>query len=216
VDDLEPEAAADVVRWLGTRKHRVAQRAVVRAMTDERQEVRAAAFETAPNLPVPRILPALARVLSDDDEDRASEPLASLDRLGGEQVSATVSGLVPEVRPRVAVGLLEFLAKRGAVDQVEAVYAQTFATEKGVRAAAFAALPAVVTAGDVTRLLERLLQADDDRAVSGLQAALVAAARQIPDEQVRTADMVAAFATAGGKEKVRLLAVLAALKGRRR
>jgi len=205
-----PEARLEIMAMLGQRGDETALPALLDALGDADQSTRLMAINAAMRLggikAVPKVLEALQTA---EDSGEIKTAKAALLRVGGNQVTAQAAKALPAVTPAARKALVELLAARRAVAQKEAVFACAKDVDQAVQVAATKALVNLTTADDLPRLVDLLLAAQSDRAVSAAVDTVIAVAAQLEDKEQRDDLLVAALDQAPTEKHGRLFEAMA-------
>ena len=215
LENSRPEIRAEIIGMLERRGDLSALPVILAELKNEEPVVRLAAIPAVVKLGDSSVLPELWPLLqSGSPEEIEVLKLAFLSfptRLIAPQAARILSGVPPEAK----IALVEILAERQAKEYTDAVLNQTESQEDSVREAALAALESLAREEDLPLLLDRLLEASENREIVLLQNALVSSAQLIEDGEARADPVLAALETREGKNYVDLLRVLPRIGGAR-
>ncbi len=214
MQQADPDLRAGIIRMLGRRNDPAALPAINHALSDREPSVRIAAVEAAAQLGGADAIDGILGLL--ERTERADEIAAVRDAIVPFPLKYTVPAAVRELNsatPKARVMLLQFCSGCGNLVPFSAIYPFVRDESVPVRLAAIKTLENVAEPGDVTHLVQMLLEARSDAEWTALQRALAATAARNPTSASRADVILAALDTAGARNRVTLLRALGRVGG---
>jgi len=203
-----------ILRMLGQRDDLTALPTLVAALEDPDASVRLAAVHATVDLAgaqaIDDLLQAMQRAET-PEEIRAFQ--AALSQLGGPDALLALATALRDmpVKPRIA--LIEILEKRQARACSGEIIMQAKGDDPTVRSAAFKALNKVARGSDLPVLIELLLQTRQGSNVTPARKAVIAAARQIDNQNEATAGLLTALGAGNKDTKILIIKTLPGIGG---
>ncbi len=160
----------------------------------------------------PDVLPAAISMLKEANSDEAQEIQNVILRLVGPNQVKVIAAALPDMSPTGQKALIEVLSDRYAGEYFMDVYKLTESENAEVKAAAFAGLKTMADDSRIKPLLKLLYFSEEDKYIPEVQSALVAAAKNIPDETKQAQPILDAYSGAT-KNQDRFYGVLSQLGG---
>ena len=182
-------------------------------LEDRDEAVRLAAIPAAARMGGRDVLPELLAVLRSGDADEIDRAKQAVLLLAREPDMKAIAGAMPGAPAATQVVLLGILQERRATDCVDAVFQAAAAENADVRKAALKALSALASPDDLSKVVDILLQAENEREQSGAQRCVVALAGLVPGIEARTSVLREAYASADDSKKALILGILPELGG---
>ena len=184
--------------------------ALVAAAGDEDKRVRIAVVKALAGAAPEKCVQIATAAMKSTDAAELAGAKSVLLRVKAKGLPAAAAAALDKASTEGKVAILEVLAARGATDQTPAVIAQLDSKQAPVRQGAAHAMGALAGAGDIAKILEKLVAATDSREKAGLRGASVAAMRRTG---AGAKPVVKALSGAGGARRATLLGVLAGIGG---
>lgn len=203
------EVLAEIIVMLGLRGDKAAFSMVRGHLSSPDPGIRTAAVTASASLSGLEALPDIWPLLESGD---AAEITAIRDVLLGlpaEQVVPQAVARLAYVPPTSQRALIEVLAARRAGESIGYVLALSRSEDEDLRKTALTALERLVRAQDVDRILELLFSAPRRSEIPLIQNALVAAALQAPEPELRAARILEAYEGSSEQQRPDLLRPLA-------
>ena len=200
--ELQPENRTLVLLALGDRGDASAAGAVLKYAGDPDPAVRMAALAAVGKLGDADAVKPLVAHLTGTPEEEADAAERALTVLKGNDVDATLSGLLEGAVPTLRTRLLLVLGARGMAGAVQAMLVSTEDPDPAVRQAVFKALGMGVSAKDFPLLVDALVAAQDDTREAA-ELGTVAAMRRL-GPGAGAAPLLTARYKSSFKKKVRL------------
>jgi len=189
-----------------------AESTVLEALHDKDKAIRLAAIPAVAEMDRAGAVEPLLDALRGDQPDEAKLIQRVLLPLIQAKHLPLVVARLPQVPPASRAVLLDILAARGTVAQLDAALASTGDAEPTVRLAAIKALGALADEKAVPKLIELLLKAEGAEQ-GAVQRAVVAACERIPQADQRGGPILAALGSAQSAKRALLLRTLPRLGG---
>lgn len=212
LQEVGPEAQAEIIAMLGRRGDRLALPVVLGYLHSPDVGIRIAAIPAAFQIGGAQVLRDLLPLLDTEDREQIQTLQAVFLEMSADSVIIELGERLDKVGHPVQAALLEVLASRRAAPYVDKVFALLESENSSVRKAAFANLSAFVGPADLYRLLE-LLETAARSEVRHIQDAIVASANQIPEPEARAGLILSAISASRGVLKADLLRPLARIGG---
>ena len=200
--ELQPEGRALVLQALGDRGDTAAAGGALKFLSDPDPAVRLGALSAAGKLGGAEAVKPLAERLSGTPDNEAAAAEKALSELKGNDVDASLAGLLEGAAPPLHARLLIVLGARAAAGVVPAMFADTANEDLAVRQAAFKALGMAASAKDFPELVNALASAPDDTQAAA-ETGTVAAMRRLGPE-TNAATLLAQRFRGSFKKKVRV------------
>ncbi len=198
----DPSVRADILAMLGHRGDKSAAAWILKKkmLEDPNPQVRQAALETYTRLTGKEALPLLLDHLkSGQDVPFVRDLILTLvGRDDLPQIAATACATTGEA----LAACLYMIGVRGGSDYFHLVYEQCSSDDPQVRSAAYAALPGVVSAADLSEALELLLSARTEEEVTQARQAVVTALNEAPDKKAALDKLVKVMDAIRDKERI--------------
>ncbi|MEA3365385.1 MAG: HEAT repeat domain-containing protein, partial [Candidatus Hydrogenedentes bacterium] len=208
MDQVSPEVQAEIIIMLGNRGDKVASDTLTRQILSEEKVVRMAAIDAATKLTGSRaVAPMLERLRKGAEEDEIEAIKSALLRAPGRQVVKACAQALDKTPPEARIALLGVLKQRHAEIARREVFAQTKAEDEAVRLAAIDALSTVAKPGDVSRVVDLVVEAPSEAEKAAARTVLVTLAGEKPRR------LLNAIEKHNGQAKADLLAALPAIGG---
>jgi HEAT repeat protein len=207
------EVLAEIIVMLGLRGDKAAFSMVRGHLSSPDPGIRTAAVTASARLGGLEALPDIWPLLESGD---AAEITAIRDVLLGlpaEQVVPQAVARLAYVPPTSQRALIEVLAARRAGESIGYVLALSRSEDEDLRKTALTALERLVRAQDVDRILELMFSAPRRSEIPLIQNALVAAALQAPEPELRAARILEAYEGSAEQQRPDLLRPLARIGG---
>ncbi len=213
LEDNPPEIQAEIIRMLGERKDTTALPAVREKMSSSQAIIRQASVVAAFRLGGDEILSEIWPLLSTENPEEIAVIQLVLSQFPADLVIPEAAARLDSVPAPVQAALIEILADRQAVQYAEKVLFMTSNENEMVHKAALSALEKLVSPEHISRILEMLTSPAQRSDIPALQNALVAAARQISDEEERTLKILEAYEKCEDQQKPDILRPLSRIGG---
>ncbi|MFQ5806313.1 MAG: HEAT repeat domain-containing protein [Phycisphaerae bacterium] len=206
-------ARAGILAVLARRGDVAALPAALTALKDADKDVRIAAVKASAALGHEKALGPLVAFLDTDQADERKAAEQALTELPGEQVSAELAAAIRRAPALVRSALLDVLARRGAVSQLDMIF--TFATDRSerVRIAAINAVGELADEQAVSKLVPLLRRAKSEAEREALEVALAATACRADSAFKRSAFIIVAIDRDRVRDYCSLLRVLGRIGG---
>jgi HEAT repeat protein len=213
MEDVSPEVQAEIIAMLGLRGDVTALPVVLKDLKSEEKLIRLAAIPAAAQLGELGVLEDLMRCLETDQEDETRVVKQALMGYSAARVIPRAVNLIDDMPPLGRVVLIEILAERAALEQVDVLFSETKSEHKGVRMAALAGLEPLVSESDLPRLIKLLVETNDSKEISLIQNAAVVSANKIPALELRADLFLGTLAAIEGAKRVDLFRPLSRIGG---
>jgi HEAT repeat protein len=208
-----PDVRAPIVEMLGRRGDASALPFIRDRLLDKDAGVRAAAIAAAARLGGDASLPDLMSLMNVAGEEEMPALRAALLGFDGRVVvPAAVRAIDTTPLPGRAV-LIEVLGEKGALQEIDRVFALASDPEPATRAAALGALAELASESDLPRIVARLETAGDAEDIIRLQDAAAAASVRAPEAATRGQALVDLMKDASPGRKIAILRVLPKVGG---
>ena len=199
---VDPERRAEIVAMLGRQGDRRSLPFIRASLGAPEPAVALAAAEALAKIEGPAATPDLVSLLktrTGEDAQRVADLLLwTADAKGLEGLAALLDG----GQPAQKAAAVRVIGARGGSRFAARVMPLTADPDPGIRAAAFTALPGVVTAGDIPALLKLLEGASEAQQVRDAQKALLAAVEQVEPEDAQAKPLLEAMKTSAHPERI--------------
>lgn len=210
---LAPNVQAVVIEALASRGDRAASPAVVAATSSNDAGVRVAALQAIASLGDASLVPLLAKAATGEAAAEADAARTSLVLLKGKDVDAAVLAELRKADARGKVEMIKALAARRAEGAVPELLKAAQDKSEEVRREAFTAIGRLATEKAMPDLVALLVKGQDDAALKAAERAVLTVAREIKDEEVRSAPLLAALPKATPSGKCAILRILGRFGG---
>jgi len=207
------EVLAEIIVMLGLRGDKAAFPLVRRHLSSPDPGIRTAAVTASVRLGGLEALPDIWPLLESGDDREINAIRDVLLGLPAEQVVPQTVARLAHVPPPSQMALIEVLAARRAGDSLGYVLALSRSEDEALRKTALTALERLVRAQDVDMILELLISDLRRSEIPPVQNALVAAALQAPEPELRAARILEAYEGAAQQHRPDLLRPLARIGG---
>jgi HEAT repeat protein len=210
---VSPEARAQIIGMLGRREDGTALAFIKESLRTEEPAVRRAAIEAAARLGGDGILDSLSPLWRTADEEEAAALEKAYLSLAADRSVPDAAGAYASASPPAQAAIIEILGERRARGYAGTVLAAVENRDEKIRQRALAALEAVVSEKDLSRIIHLLKSAGEPSETSLLQNALAAAARQAADREAAAGLIIEAMHRAKGQKRIDLLRPLSRIGG---
>jgi len=213
--EASPESRAQIIVMLGRRGDGAALPFIKESLKSEAKAVRLAAIAAAARLGGSEVMPSLSPLWQSADEEEAEALKRGFLTF---PVGAAIAELVrtyDSASPFGKSAIIEALGERRAVEHSGIVLAAAGSDNEPIRKSALAALENVARAQDLPQIMELTLAAADPAEILALQNALVAAARQLEDPDMRADPVLEKMLRAQGSQRLSFMRPLARIGGDR-
>lgn len=208
-----PDARPEIISMLGIRSDLLALPLVTSSLSDQdiivRREASVAIVKINGNKSVPALIDYMLKFSSDNDQEAAKTALKTV--IGNNNISV----LLPVLKSGNTAArktIIELLAWNKGHDFFAEVFPFTASTEESLKTASMKALADLAGPSDLPKLIELLAATGNKEHISFIQAAIAAAAAQIPDPEKRSSSLLIALGSNIQKDKI--IPVLAKTGGR--
>ena len=210
---LPPPAQVLVIGAFASRGDAAALPAVTAVAGSQDPQVRVAALTALGTMGGAASVPLLVKATASDQKPEADAARASLVILGGEGVDAAILAELKKADPNGRVELIKTLAARRAQGAVPELLKIAEDPDEAVRREAFTAIGKLADAKTFPALVALVVKARSDDSLKAAERAVLTVARDITDDEARTAALVGALPGATGAGKTALLSILARFGG---
>jgi len=186
----------------------------MQSLRSNEKVVRLAAIPAASQLGGSDVLTDLLALLQTNEADEIKAVKQALMCLPGPKVVPEAAKVLEEVPPLGRVALIEILSERRAKEHVDIIFAQTKSENDKVRDAAVRGLEHLVSEKDLPRLIDILIEAQNNTEILLAQNAAVASANQISDPEKRADMFLEKLEKTTGAKRADLLKPLARIGGK--
>jgi HEAT repeat protein len=208
-----PDARPEIISMLGIRSDLLALPLVTSSLSDQdinvRREASVAIVKINGNKSVPALIDYMLKFSSDNDQEAAKTALKTV--IGNNNISV----LLPVLKSGNTAArktIIELLAWNKGHDFFAEVFPFTASSEESLKTASMKALADLAGPSDLPKLIELLAATGNKEHISFIQAAIAAAAAQIPDPEKRSSSLLIALGSNIQKDKI--IPVLAKTGGR--
>ncbi len=187
--------------------------AVLEAIKSSDDSLRVLAFRTLKRVGNASCLPALLEAATSEDGQAAAAALEALEVLQDKSIDQNLVEQLSTAKGKTRLVILDLVKRRHAAAAAPAVWQAVEDTDPAVRAAALAALGAVLEPKDLPRLIARLGSAKEDVEATALDAALTDVCLRAADKEAVATLLADALPKAAGPVKVRVLTSLGNIGG---
>jgi len=212
--EADAALAGRIVSMLGRRGDVAALPALVGLLAHADAAVAVEAMTALARLdPAAAVDEILALLTQDQQPERIAAGVDVLMRLPGDSVLQAVAQALSAMPPASRAKLIEGLGDRRATPHARAVLTQAADADEGVRRAAIRALALCITPEELQDAMALMLATSASAERSGLQRAVIAAAMQHPDPELRAGPVLDRLRATEGADRVILLRTLGQLGG---
>ena len=208
-----PDAKPELIAMFGERGDALALPLVNYSLSTQDQAIRCQAAAAVASIEGKKAIPSLIGYLSAftgrDDQEAAKSALMSV---GGSEMVAQLKPVLKNGPDVTKKSVIEMMAWTKDNEYFNEVIPFTLSADESVKAAAYAALQDLASAGDQAKLIELLSSTNKTDHVSNVQAALAVAAGKVPDPGRRSDAILKAMEGSVSREKI--IPVLAGTGGR--
>ena len=213
MEEVSSETQAEIITMLGGRGDKSVLPVLMQSLRSNEKVVRLAAIPAASQLGGSDVLTDLLALLQTNEADEIKAVKQALMCLPGPKVVPEAAKVLEEVLPLGRVALIEILSERCAKEHVDIVFAQTKRENDKVRVAAVRGLEHLVSEKDLPRLIDILIEAQNNTEILLAQNAAVASANQISDPEKRADMFLEKLEKTTGAKRANLLKPLARIGG---
>lgn len=214
MEEVSPETHAEIITMLGGRGDKSVLPVLMQSLRSNEKVVRLAAIPAASQLGGSDVLTDLLALLQTNEADEIKAVKQALMCLPGPKVVPEAAKVLEEVPPLGLVALIEILSERCAKEHVDIIFAQTKSENDKVRVAAVRGLEHLVSEKDLPRLIDILIEAQNNTEILLAQNAAVASANQISDPEKRADMFLEKLEKTTGAKRADLLKPLARIGGK--
>jgi len=214
IAEVSPETQAEIIFMLGGRGDKSVLPVLMQSLRSNEKVVRLAAIPAASQLGGSDVLTDLLALLQTNEADEIKAVKQALVCLPGPKVVFEAAKDLEEVPPLGRVALIEILSERRAKEHVDIIFAQTKSENDKVRVAAVRGLEHLVSEKDLPRLIDILIEAQNNTEILLAQNAAVASANQISDPEKRAGMFLERLEKTTGAKRADLLKPLARIGGK--
>ncbi|MCK4264296.1 MAG: HEAT repeat domain-containing protein, partial [Candidatus Aminicenantes bacterium] len=214
MEEVSPETQAEIITMLGGRGDKSVLPVLMQSLISNEKVVRLAAIPAASQLGGSDVLTDLLALLQTNEADEIKAVKQALMCLPGPKVVPEAAKVLEEVPPLGRVALIEILSERRAKEHVDIIFAQTKSENDKVRVAAVRGLEHLVSEKDLPRLIDILIEAQNNTEILLAQNAAVASANQISDPEKRADMFLEKLEKTTGAKRADLLKPLARIGGK--
>lgn len=214
MEEVSPETQAEIITMLGGRGDKSVLPVLMQSLKSNEKVVRLAAIPAASELGGSDVLTDLLALLQTNEADEIKAVKQALMCLPGPKVVPEAAKVLEEVPPLGRVALIEILSERRAKEHVDIIFAQTKSENDKVRVAAVRGLEHLVSEKDLPRLIDILIEAQNNTEILLAQNAAVASANQISDPEKRADMFLENLEKTTGAKRANLLNPLARIGGK--
>ena len=207
-------AKPEIINILGEKKAVSALQLITRALSDPdpsvRKEAALAIVRIDGKKAVPEVIDYISKFQDQGDQEAGKAALMSV--CGNNEIPLLKPVLLNGPAPAKKT-VLELIAWNNDPSNFGDVLKYTSSGDADVKSAAFAALPSLVSPGDISVLIALIRNTGDTDKVSNIQDAVANAANKIDDPEKRSETILKALSDPAGKEKI--IPILAKTGGRK-
>jgi HEAT repeat protein len=213
VSKLNPERGALLITAMADRPETIVLSAVVKAASDGPKEVRIAAITALSRVGDGSSVNTLLDTALGSDADLAKAARQTLAEISSKKVDTQIAALLPKAEGKQLSLLLELVGQR-RIEATAALLKALDSKDKGVRAAALAALGETVDAKNLNVLISQVVAPKNSEDAEAAEKALKAASVRMPDRESTAAELSAAIdKTKSLPTKIKLLEAVGAVGG---
>lgn len=201
----------DLLRFFGETGSTAALPLVKKSLKSKSDTLKTAAVKTYARLAGEAAVPELLKVLKDSSPEVAAAVQREFLSATGRQLVPALIAALPKAGPSEQVILTEVLGARAATASTPAVTPLLSSSHPEVQAAAYRALPQVVTSADLNQLLDLLPGAGKHTAQ--VQSAVTAAVNSSSDKAADIRTIISRLDKADNADKLHYFRILAGLGG---
>ena len=212
---MQPAVQVVVLHAMADRGDIQALPAVIAAAGHADPAVRTAALAVLGTLGDRSCVLLLATTAATGPGEEAAVARASLDRLKGKDIDATIAQALGKGDPRVRVELIRSLGARHARNALPSLWTTAVDRDESVRSESFKTLGGLASEKELPKLLDLLLKEKTDGPRDQAEAAVLAVATRIRDPKSRLEPILVAFPSTDRNVPARcaLVRVLGKLQG---
>ncbi len=214
-ENTDPDVKAEIIAHLGDCCDESAGMYILENLTADIREVRQAALEAAAACAQPKMLPDLINHVQTAPEADLPFITQALLRMPAGPTIAAAANIFPHVSPKAKIALLQVLSARRARAHSDLAFSQLENKNDELRETAFSSLENMVSASDISRLIDLLFQLNDRKEINFAQNALAASVNQIPRAGNRTAPVLEALKKAEVNKRIDFLRPLSKIGGQK-
>ncbi|WP_285008825.1 family 16 glycoside hydrolase [Pedobacter faecalis] len=203
-----------IIDMLGRAHAKSAYPVFLKLFKDKDAEVRSAAFSAAAWTGQEKAIEPMAKVMGKDTANLAAVSEV-LQRIRGNDVTASISSSIAGAKTEVQVALINVLAARAASGQRNVISAALTSNKPEVRKAAFAALKSVYTPESKAELFALMDKTTDPAELNDIQAAIIAVNKQGSNADAQTAEIMAQMDKSAEDKKLLYYKVLGSIGGKK-
>jgi HEAT repeat protein len=204
-----PEVKAEIISMLGRRGDEYAVDFVKSNLEASMPVVREEAITALVKLQGTEAVPVLIAHLTEGNDLTATK--IALFQLLDKAHLALVAAQLGETSGEVKAAFVEIIGAKSGSQYFDEIYALTDAQKDEVRAAAFAALQNVSSYDNINELIDKLLAVQNKNEIEAVQAAIVAAIKDVDIESTENGQLLQALDRTSKKE--RIVAILPEIGG---
>ena len=209
-----PTVRLEILRMLGDRGDRAALPAVLSALQDRDPELRQTAIAVAGKLGGPEAFAALVRQLQTGTEPGDLDAVKNvLLRTPSKEYLQPLADAYPQASTPGKVRILQILGARQASQYAPLCFSAAADGDREVRLAALKSLRDLAGEQELPRILNQLLAARDSAESAAARNAVAGVLERCQDREAATAQVMKAYARAGGPLKPDMLDFLPRLGG---
>ena len=187
--------------------------AILQATQSGDEQLRILALRALKRVGDTSCLPALLKAAEEDRADVSQAAMETIEVLQDKAVDKQIAARLSQAKGKERIVLMELAKRRHTTAAVPALWLAADDTDPAVRAAALAALGAVLETTDLPKLIARLAVTKDQPEAIALDNALREVCLRATDREAVAAKLAAALSTAAGPLKVKLLETLNSVGG---
>ena len=208
-----PEVRAEIIVMLGKRGDSSALPHILAEMKSEAQIVRQAAITAAVELGDRSVLGELWPLLQSHSLEELEVLKQAFLSFPTDLIAPQTAKILNDVPLPARIALIEILAERQAKEYADVVFNLAANEDETLRTAALTALERLSDKEDLSRLVDMLLEATENKEVLLIQNAVVASANLISDKESRADLLLAALEKSEGDHPLDLLRILPMVGG---
>ena len=158
-------------------------------------------------------VPVLLDVAVEGNPDVSQAAMEAIEVLQDKAVDDQVATRLSQAKGQSRIMLMELARRRHSAAAAPAIWLAADDKDPAIRAAALAALGAIIETADLPRLVARLAVTKDEQEVAALDTALREASLRASDREAAAAKLAATLPTVGGPLKARILETLNLIGG---
>lgn len=194
------EIQAEIISMLGRRGDKLAVPFITKNINSATEVVRLEAVTALAKLQKTDAVPVLAEHLTSGKDVELTK--AVLNELLDKNHLAVVGNQLDKVSGKIKAAVIEIVAAKAGTQYFNEILAATSSNNSDEKTAAFKALKNVSTDKNLDNLIQLLLSVSDENEIKQVQMAIVAAAKGVEKEQVKTGKLFTALNSTSKKERI--------------